>query len=153
MFDAGLFVAALLAPHPQHAEAFPLVQAARAGQLEVRTTPGILSEVYAALTWERTRPTRTPEEAAEAIRLLIQAPSAIQVLDGGALVALETLRLATAHQLRARRVHDARHAATALVAGVQHVYTYDTKDWMRFEADGLTIAGPSSSLRQLNRSG
>jgi predicted nucleic acid-binding protein len=77
---------------------------------------------------------------------LVAPPSRIRVLDTGLAVAIRMLALVEAHQLTARRTHDARHAATALVAGVNRVYTYDWGDWSAFEADGLVIAGPPSVL-------
>jgi len=150
-FDAGLFVAALLHGDPRFPEARPLVQAARLGELQVCTDAGILSEVYGALTWEQARPRHEPGEAAAAVRLLIEPPSAIRVVESGAEVALKALELAAAHNLTARRAHDARHAPAALLAGVRSVYTYDVSDWAAFETDGLTIVGPPSVLRQLNR--
>lgn len=51
-----------------------------------------------------------------------------------------------AYPLTARRTHDARHAATALTAGVQQVYTYDVTDWQAFETNGLKVVGPESVL-------
>jgi predicted nucleic acid-binding protein len=68
------------------------------------------------------------------------------VLAEGVEVALRTLALAGKHRLTARRVHDARHAATALVNGITSVYTYDMDDWRIFEADGLHITGPPTTL-------
>lgn len=59
------------------------------------------------------------------------------------------LSLAAENVLRARNIHDARHAATALGAGVRSVYTYDPADWRRFEAEGLLITGPPSVLKKL----
>jgi len=144
LFDAGVFIAALLKGDPRHAEARPLVEAARRGEIQVCTTASILSEVYGALTWEKTQPCHAPQEAAEAIRLLVEKPSAIQVLNVGLDVALRALELAAAHNLTARRIHDARHAATALLANVRSVYTYDAEDWEVFETDGLQIVGPTS---------
>ena len=41
--------------------------------------------------------------------------------------------------LRARRIHDARHAAIAIAAGVRNVYTYDIHDWNIFETNGLIV--------------
>jgi len=152
LFDAGLLIAALLKGDPRHAEARPLVEAARRGELQVCTTPGILCEAYGALTWEKAQPCHAPQEAAEAVRLLIEAPSAIQVLDEGYEVALRALELAATHNLRARRIHDARHAATAPAAGVGTVYTYDAQDWRVFKADGLQITGPASTIERLERS-
>jgi predicted nucleic acid-binding protein len=61
------------------------------------------------------------------------------------------LELAAKHQLRARRVHDARHAAAAIVAGITSVLTYDTEDWESFEGDGLNIEGPATTLARLGR--
>jgi predicted nucleic acid-binding protein len=153
LFDAGMFIGALLKGDPRHAEARPLVEAARHGEIQVCTTASILSEVYGALTWEKAQPRHDPEEAAEAVALLVEAPSAIRVLDVGLDVALRSLELAAAHHLTARRVHDARHAAAALLAGVRSVNTYDVEDWEAFEADGLRIAGPTSVLVQLKRAG
>lgn len=151
LFDAGMFIGAPLRGDSRHVEARPLVEAARPGEIQVCTTPSILSEVYGALTWERAQPCHVPEEAAEAVRLLVEAPSAIKVLEEGRDAALRALELAANHSLKARRIHDARHAATALVAGVHRVYTYDTEDWKVFETDGLQITGPASTLTQLKR--
>jgi predicted nucleic acid-binding protein len=59
LLDAGLFIAALLNGDSRHAEARPLVEAARTGDLASCTTMGILSEVYAALTWINAQPQQT----------------------------------------------------------------------------------------------
>jgi predicted nucleic acid-binding protein len=147
LFDAGLFIGALLRGDPRHAEAYPLVEDARRGTLTVCTTVGILSEVYAALTWERAVPPHAPQRAAEVVRLLVEPPSAIQVLSTSVEAGLLMLDLAAEHGLTARRTHDARHAATALTAGVTRVYTYDIADWQAFATNGLEVAGPESVLR------
>jgi predicted nucleic acid-binding protein len=148
LFDAGVLIGALLSGDPRHGEAYPIVNAARRGEIQGCTTPGILSEVYGALTWEKAQPRHEPEEAAEAVRRLVELPSAIQILEVGPGAAMLALELAAVHKLRARRVHDARHAATALMAGVSLVYTYDAADWKVFNTDGLKIAGPESTLTQ-----
>jgi predicted nucleic acid-binding protein len=152
LFDAGMFIAAVLSGDPRHAEARPLVEAARRGKLSACTTTGILSEVYAALTWQHAQPPHNPEQAAEAVRLLVEAPSSIRVLPDGVEQALWMLEIAEWHQLRARRVHDARHAAAALAVGITAVFTYDSDDWASFESDGLLIVGPPSVLVRLGNS-
>jgi len=152
-FDAGMFIAAFLKGDPRHAEARPLVEQARQGGFLACTTAGILSEVYGALTWEKAEPRHSPAEAAQAVRLLVEPPSAIVVLGEGLEVALQALRLATFHGLTARRIHDARHAAAAMIAGVSSIYTYDADDWLVFEPDGLRIAGPPSTIAWVGRSG
>jgi predicted nucleic acid-binding protein len=152
LFDAGVFIGALLTGDTRHAEARPLVEAARRGDMLACTTTGILSEVYAALTWQQAQPPHDPEQAAQAVRLLVEAPSMIRILPDDQDITLRMLELAATHQLRARRVHDARHAAAALVAGVKLVFTYDAEDWESFEGDGLSIAGPAATLARLGRS-
>lgn len=152
LFDAGVFIGALLSGDPRHAEARPLVEAARRGDMPACTTTGILSEVYAALTWQQAQPPHDPEQAAEAVKLLVEPPSMIQVLPDSLEAALRMLELAAKHQLRARRVHDARHAAAAMVAGITSVFTYDAEDWESFDGDGLKIVGSSTTLARLGRS-
>jgi predicted nucleic acid-binding protein len=149
LFDAGVFIGALLAGDSRHAEARPLVEAARRGDMLAWTT-GILSEVYAALTWQQAQPPHDPQQSAEAVRLLVETPSMIRVLPDSQEAALRMLELAAKHKLRARRVHDARHAAAAIVAGITSVYTYDAEDWESFEGDGLSIAG-AATLTEANR--
>jgi predicted nucleic acid-binding protein len=116
------------------------------GALNGCTTNGILSEVYAALTWVGAQPQHPPEEAANAIRLLIEPPSALYVLPDSREASLKMLELAKKYHLTARRVHDARHAAMAIVCGIHYVYTYDVEDWRVFRPEGLTITGPDSVL-------
>jgi predicted nucleic acid-binding protein len=152
LFDAGVFIGALLTGDSRHTEARPLVEAARRGDILACTTTGILSEVYAALTWQQAQPPHDPEQAAEAVRLLVEPPSMIRILPDGQDVALRMLELAASHQLRARRVHDARHAAAAIVAGINSVFTYDADDWELFKGNGLDIAGPEATLARLGRS-
>lgn len=152
LFDAGVFIGALLTGDPRHAEARPLVEAARRGDVLACTTTGILSEVYAALTWHQAQPPHDPERAAEAVRLLVESPSMIRILPDNQDVSLRMLELSAKHQLRARRVHDARHAAAALVAGITSVLTYDAEDWESFEGEGLSITGPATTMARLGRS-
>ena len=146
LFDAGVLIGALLRGDPRHAEARPLVEAARRGELRACVSPGILSEVYAALTWVQAQPPHSPEDAANAVRALIQPPSAIRVLPENRASLMMALDLAVAHGLTARRTHDARHAAAALNAGVTRVRTYDVSDWQVFAAEGMQVLALPESL-------
>jgi predicted nucleic acid-binding protein len=146
LLDAGVLIRALLRGDLRHSEARPLVEAARQGVLPACTTVGILSEVYAALTWINANPPQAPEHAANAVRLLVASPSAIRLLHTDWRAVDLMLDLAGKHHLTARRVHDARHAATALAAGVTKVYTYDISDWRVFSEDGIEIVGPPSVI-------
>jgi len=148
-FDAGLFIGAILLGDPRGPEAYPIVEEARRGNFRACTSVGVLSEVYAALTWTGNSAPYTPAEAARSVRELVEPPSAIEVLSDSLDAALRHLRLAESHTLTARRIHDARHAATALSRGVSLVYTYDPDDWRDFTADGIVIAGPPSTLARL----
>src|SRR5439155_11156983 len=42
------------------------------------------------------------------------------------------------------------HAATALNAAVNAVYTYDIDDWDVFQSDGIAITGPTSTLTAMS---
>jgi predicted nucleic acid-binding protein len=150
--DAGIFIGALLKGDTRHSEARVLVEQARRGEYASCTTASVLSEVYGALTWEKAEPRHDPLEARRAVRLLVESPSAIVVLSENLPVILKALDLAAAHQLTARRVHDARHAAAALSAGVICVYTYDVDDWKVFETDGIRIIGPPTTMARLSSS-
>lgn len=147
--DAGLFIGALRRSDLRFPEAFPIVEAAQRGDFPTCTSVGVLSEVYAALTWVGAQPPLSSADAAQAVIRLVEPPSAIAILSDGLEVALLHMRLAEAHNLTARRIHDARHAATALHNGVTRVYTYDLDDWRDFLADGIVIVGPPSTLAQL----
>lgn len=146
LLDAGVLIGALMKGDQRHSEARPLVEAARSGDLPSCTTTGILSEVYAALTWQGAQPPQSPEAAAKAVRLLVDAPSAILVLSTGLEASVRMLELASRFRLTARRIHDARHAEIALESDVVKVDTYDVDDWRLFEPDGLRIVGPPSML-------
>jgi predicted nucleic acid-binding protein len=146
LFDAGVLIGALLRGDLRHNEAYPLVEAARQGVLPACTTVGILSEVVAALTWINATPPQPPEIAANAVRLLVAPPSAIHLLHTDWRTVNLMLDLVAKHRLTARRVHDARYAATALTAGVTGVYTYDISDWQVFVEDGIEVIGPPSMI-------
>ena len=74
-----------------------------AGNMLACTTTGILSEVYAALTWQQAQPPHDPEQAAEAVKLLVESPSMIKVLPNSQEAALRMLELAASPRLRATR--------------------------------------------------
>lgn len=144
LFDAGIFIGALLRGDPRHEEAHSIVEKARQGEIRACTTVGILSEVYAALTWIGAKPPHSSEEAAQAVQRIVETPSAIHILAEAPHTFALMLNLAQKHRLTARRIHDARHAATALASGVNQVYSYDLGDWQAFASDGLPIIGPAS---------
>lgn len=147
--DAGLFIGALLMDDPRHAEAREIVEMARHGQLHAATTAGILCEVYAALTWERAQPQHSPDVAASTVMSIVQAPSQIKILPETSEILPKMMELARKHKLKARGIHDARHASTALVHNIQSVITYDTKDWKRFNSDGIHAIEPRSILAKM----
>ncbi|WP_254564029.1 hypothetical protein [Oscillatoria sp. HE19RPO] len=64
---------------------------------------------------------------------MVEKPSQILVLETNFQASMKMLEIADSQNLTARRIHDARHAATALVAEVYKVYTYDPQDWRLFQ--------------------
>lgn len=148
--DAGIFIGGLMRSDARFAEANPIVEAALNGDFLSCTTVGVLSEVYAGLTWINANPPLSPEETLIAIEQLILPPSPIRVLADGLEAALLHVRIASRLHLTARRIRDARHAATALQNGVTRVFTYDPDDWTDFQPDGIVIVGPPSTLARLS---
>ncbi len=144
--DAGVFIGAFLRGDPRYEESRPIVESVRNGRLPGCTSAGVLSEVYAGLTWHNACPRHEPEEAAHAVWLLVEPPSDLVVVDCGCDAVERMLDLAITHGLRARDIHDARHAAVALTAGVSNVLTYDVSHWQRFISNGLAVVGPPSVL-------
>lgn len=80
-WDAGIFIGALCRGDPRHDEARKIVEAARRGKLAACTSVGVLSEVYAALTWTGAQPPQTPDLASMAVSMLVEKPSQIVVLE------------------------------------------------------------------------
>ena len=141
---AGVFIGALLLDDPRSAEAFDLVEKARRGEILGCTSVSVLSEVYGALTWSGATVPLSATDACAAVKQLIEQPSLICVVGDDLQTAILSLELAEQHNQTGRRVHDARHAATAIIHGVTDVYTYDVHDWCDFIPNGIAIAGPES---------
>jgi len=146
LIDAGVFIGALLRGDPRHVEARDIVDKARTGQIPAVTTVSILCEVYAALTWEQAQPRQTPAVASSSVMAIVQSPSKIRLLPETPDILSGILELGKKHKLNARRIHDARHASTALLHGIHDIMTYDIADWKLFEMDGLKVVGPDSVL-------
>ncbi len=149
--DAGVFIGALLKGDSRHEGAREIVEAARAGLLSAATTTSILCEVYAALTWHMATPPHSPSTASLAVLALIVTPSVIRLIPDRLDAATLTVAVAGRYNLTARRVHDARHAATALVGGGLYASTYNVGDWTVFAPEGISVVSPAELLNALKR--
>jgi len=58
-------------------------------------------------------------------------------------IATEWLRLVVSLGIKGVQVHDANHAAAAIVHGATHVLTLDQKDFVRYAPYGLTSLAPT----------
>ncbi|MGH9822212.1 MAG: type II toxin-antitoxin system VapC family toxin [Blastocatellia bacterium] len=96
LLDAGVSIGSLLSGDRRHEEARSIAESARRGEVLACTTTGILSEVYAALTWHQALPPHEPEQASESVRLLVEPPSRIRLLEDGVAQAVRMLELAAA---------------------------------------------------------
>lgn len=123
--DAGIFIGALLSGDPRHAEARPIVEAARRGELAACTSAGVLSEVYAALTWIGAQPPQTPDVASQAARLLVEPPSAIVVLPTNLQATLKMLEISAKVQ---------QHTPTQLREKQQQVSNQKTKYFLKHKS-------------------
>ncbi len=69
--DAGLIIGALVIEDLRHSESYSIIESARRGDICACTSVGILSEVYAALTWSKAETPYSPAAASASIKSLI----------------------------------------------------------------------------------
>ena len=78
--DTSVLVAGLVESHPMHALAFPWLELAKAGEIELLISTHSLAELYAVLTRLPTRPRIPPGTAWRLIRENVETPAHVVVL-------------------------------------------------------------------------
>ena len=147
LIDADVLWRAFDSDAPQHSEALSLLERVRDAQEPIAVTEGILGEIYAQLTHPKRSRAADPQQVTAEIEKLLNWPNllVLQPDEGATRLAFA---LAAREELRGQEIHDARHAAAAISVGLTRVYTYNVADWLRYFDDGLTIAGPPSSVEK-----
>lgn len=127
--DTSVLVAALVHRHPNHQQAFPILDAVVARELEAYLSTHSLAEAYAVLTRLPLRPSIHPSEA----RLLLER----NVLEQSHLVELDgedyrtVLASAADNGWRGGVVYDALLLQAATKVNIDRIYTFNVSDFQR----------------------
>ncbi|MFC2171797.1 type II toxin-antitoxin system VapC family toxin [Acidobacteriota bacterium] len=141
LIDTNVIVYSLDADDHRNGICSERLEECRIGKMEGGVTGGILAELAASLTWTG----RTNPLSARQCRTVIE-----NLMESNLLLFEESrnslklfLSLVSSHRLSGQQVHDAHHAAVALVSGCDEVLTFDQIHWQRFQKDGLRNIVPA----------
>lgn len=139
-FDTSTLVAALLQQHPQHALAFPRLQAVKAGLLHGHLTTHGLAELFATLT---ALPLKPRLHAADVERIIRQSILACFTLiplsanDYG-----DAMQLTVKQNLASGAIYDALHLIGARAAACHTLYTLNLRHFRALAPGDSIIATP-----------
>lgn len=75
--DTSVLVSALIESHPMHSLAFPWLERAKGGEIELLASTHTLAELYAVLTGLPLQPKISPAMAHQLIDDVVQAPASL----------------------------------------------------------------------------
>ena len=139
-FDTSTLVAALLQQHPQHAIAFPRLQAVKAGLEHGHLTTHGLAELFATLTALPLKPRLLAADAERIIRQSILACFTLIPLsadDYG-----DAMQLTVRQNLASGAIYDALHLIGARRAGCSALYTLNLRHFRSLAPGDSIIASP-----------
>jgi predicted nucleic acid-binding protein len=131
--DTNVLIAAFLSDHVHHNRAAPLVQSVIAGTADGFVSGHSLLETHAVMTGMARQPRITPAACATLIR-----ENVLEQFSIVALAAHEYSRLIQRigrDDISGGRTYDMLHAACAVKAGVDRVYTFNTRDFLTFSPE------------------
>lgn len=134
LFDTSVFVAAIIEPHPLHHRAFPWLKRARSGELDLVIASHTLAELYAVLTTLPVKPKIQPGMACHLIHE--DVPCAAKILSLSAADYKATIRRMGDLGLSGGVIYDALIAAIARKSGVDHLLTFNLRDFHRIWPEG-----------------
>jgi predicted nucleic acid-binding protein len=147
LFDTSVLVAGLVETHPMHPLAFPWLERAKAGEIELLVSTHTLAELFAVLTTLPLRPRLSPTIARQLIDGVVEASAAqveLSVADyNGVISRMAALGLAGG------TVYDALIAWAAKKSGVDHLLTLNERHFRRVwpEGRGLILSPVLSDSR------
>lgn len=139
-FDTSVLVAALHAPHRDHARAIVWLDAISTGALSGTISVHALSELWSVLTKLPVSPpisARTAREVIDDVQARFEAvPLTVQIYR-------QALLRCASRDLRSGAIFDALHLATAEAAGATALITFNERDFTRLlTADSPVIIVP-----------
>ena len=129
--DTNIWVAAFIAKHPQHTPARALIADCLAQNIEIVTSGHCLAEVYSVLTKLPVALRLPPEMAVTLIESNII--NRCHLVDLTHTEYIEIIKDAAYKNLVSGAIFDGLHVKAALKAEVNRIYTYNLKDFKRFD--------------------
>lgn len=137
LLDTSVLVAALVATHARHAQAFPWLRRAHAGEFQLVVATHSLAELYSVLTTLPARPRISPADALTLIEQNVERHAHfVSLSEADYLAALRDL---TARSLAGGTVFDALLVRAARKAAVDRLVTLNPADFRRIwpDSDGI----------------
>jgi len=133
LFDASVLVPALLPSHPMHGQAYPSLERALRGQLQIVLAAHTLAETYAVLSTLPVHPRIGPDQARHLVR---QVTRAAQVVSLSAADYLGVLDAVAERGLTGGVIYDALLVQAAKKARADRLLTLDRTDFLRLWPEG-----------------
>lgn len=133
LVDSNVLVYAALKDSEHFRAASALRDQALSGTLQLFITPQILAEFFAVITDpRRVSEPRSIEDALQEIEKYCEAPGFV-LLPISVDVVFKMTELCRHHPVKAQEIFDVQIAANMLVHGLRTIYTFNTKDFEKFD--------------------
>ena len=142
LLDTNVLVRLVLADDPNHALTEHAISKLRAAHHELSVTPQSIRELWHVLT--RSAAANGAGLSANTTNSIVDELLAdFSLLQDNPSIFPVWLSIVSDNAITGANCHDANHAASARVHGVDFVLTFDTPDFNRFATVGLTLVHPS----------
>ena len=140
LVDTNVIMYSLYKSEKHHAACVNLLKQAHDGEVALCVFPQIIGELYSNITPAKMAGSYAPTEAVQAIEEILRFKG-ISLLPLPADVVPRLLKLlAENKQVRGGDVFDVQLVAAMQGSGIKRVYTYNRKDFVRF--DGIEVLEP-----------
>jgi predicted nucleic acid-binding protein len=138
-FDTNIWIAALYAGHPRHDACKKIIENSHKAEVEIFTSGHCLAETYSVLTKLPALKGVSPKLIIESIeKSIVQKCS---IIDLTSLEYIEVLKNAAEKGLISGAIFDGLHVKAALKAKVNQIFTYNLRDFERFDIPKEVILG------------
>lgn len=137
LFDTSVLVAGLVETHPMHSRAFPWLEKAQTGEIELLVSTHSLAELFSVLTTLPLNPKISPATAQQLIDEVVEI-SAAQV-ELSAADYQEVVSSMATKGLAGGVIYDALIAKAAQKSGADQLMTFNERDFRRVWPDGREL--------------
>jgi len=137
LLDTSVLIPALVSALPQHERAYPHLESALRGEIDLIISAHALAECYSSLTALPVSPKITPGQARRLIEENV-AQAAGQIVRLGTAEYRSALQRMADLGLGSGAVYDALHVLSAEKAEADELRTFNGRDFRRMRPDGST---------------